>query len=135
MKKAYHHKLAKLFPQAEILSGVVSILGVLYFPAEVFEQLNEFCSVRKLTPHQLMVEAFKNQDARFEQFAEEVMTSLKPGELNACSKDPLHCLACGTMRHFIRTFVKMVEDPIGFEQMKKDAPREWSFGAIEPPDW
>jgi hypothetical protein len=28
------------------------------------------------------------------------------------------------MRHFIRTFVKMVEDPIGFEQMKKDAPRE-----------
>jgi hypothetical protein len=29
----------------------------------------------------------------------------------------------------------MVEDPIGFEQMKKDAPVQWSFGAIEPTDW
>jgi hypothetical protein len=29
----------------------------------------------------------------------------------------------------------MVEDPISFEQMKKDAPRKWSWGAIEPTDW
>jgi hypothetical protein len=107
----------------------------LYFPPEVLKQLNEFCTVRRLTPSQLMAEAFKRQDASVDQFVEEVVTPLKPDDPFIWPKDPLRCLVCATMRHFIWTFAKAVEDPIGFAQMKKDAPREWSFGAIEPADW
>jgi hypothetical protein len=81
MKKSDCHKLAKLFQQDEMISGIVWSPAVLYFPPEVLRQLNEFCSVRQLTPGQLMAEAFKSQDVRFDQFVEEVMTPLKTGEL------------------------------------------------------
>jgi hypothetical protein len=117
---------------------IVKIPAVLYFPADVLEQLNEFCSLRQLTPAQLMAEAFKRQESRWEQFVDEVMTPLEPGESEAWPEDPLYCLACVATIHFTRTFVKMIEDPIGFEQMKKDAPADWSFGAYEaadPADW
>ena len=60
------------------------------------------------------------------------MTPLKPGESKAWPEDPLYCLACVTMLQFIRTFIKMMEDPIAFAQMRKDAPAEWSFESIEP---
>ena len=44
-----------------MLSGIVAIPAVLYFPAEVFEQLNELCRLRQLKPSQLMTEALKSQ--------------------------------------------------------------------------
>jgi hypothetical protein len=131
MKKADRRKLAALIRQHKMLSSIVAIPAVLYFPPEVVEQLNELCRLRQLSPKQLITEAFKSQETRFDQFVEEVMTPLAPGESQAWPEDPLYCLACVMMLHFVRTFIKMMEDPVGFEQMKKDAPAEWSFGSIE----
>src|ERR1700739_4684194 len=131
MNKADRRKLARLFQQDEVISGVVAVPAVLYFPREVWEQLNELCRLRQLSPGQLMAEAFKSQFPRFDQFVEEVMTPRNPDEPNVWPEDPLYCLACGTMRHFMRTFVKMVNDPVAFQQMRKDAPADWSFRALE----
>jgi hypothetical protein len=87
--------------------------------------------LRQLTPAQLMVEAFNSQEVRFDQFVEEVMTPLKPGESTDWPEVPLYCLACGAVRHFVRTFTMMMNDPVAFEQMKKDAPLDWAFHALE----
>jgi hypothetical protein len=35
------------------------------------------------------------------------------------------------MRQFARNFMLLREDPIAFEQMRKDAPADWSFRSIE----
>jgi hypothetical protein len=130
VKKADLYKLAKLLHD-KVLPGIVAIPAVLYFPHEVVEQLNELCRARGLTAQQLMAEVLKAQSPRFDQFVEEVMTTRKPGEPPTWPSDPLYCLACGTMRHFARNFLMMMEDPIAFEQMKKDAPANWSFRSIE----
>jgi hypothetical protein len=141
MKKADLYKLAKLLHQGKILTGIVGIPAVLYFPHEVVEQLNELCRARQLKPVQLMAEVLKAQRPRFDQFIKDVLTTRKPGEPPTWPKDPLYCLACGTMRHFARNFLLLKDDPVAFEQMRKDAPADWSFGSIEelddddPADW
>jgi hypothetical protein len=140
MKKADLYKLAKLLHD-KVIPGITAIPAVLYFPHEVVDQLNEICRVRGLTPGQLMAEVLKAQRPRFDQFVEDVMKPRKPGEPTAWPKDPLYCLACGTMRHFARNFMLLQEDPVAFEQMRKDAPVDWSFRSLEeleadePADW
>ena len=118
---------------------IVRIPAVLYFPPEVLGQLNDLCQLRELSPRQLIAEAFESQIAGWDQFCEEVMTPLKPGESESWPEDPLYALACVTPLHLMSTFVKMMEDPIGFEQLKKDAPADWSFRSPEqdadPADW
>ena len=104
MKKSDIYKLAKLLHH-KIIPGIVAIPAVLYFPHEVVEQLNELCRARGLTAEQLMAEAIKAQRPRFDQFIEDVMAPRKPGEPPTWPKDPLYCLACGTMRHFARNFL------------------------------
>ena len=62
----------------EITSDVTSIPGTLYFTPEVFDQLNELCALKRLTPTQLIVEAINSQGARWEEFIAEVMPPFKP---------------------------------------------------------
>jgi len=64
----------------EITSDVTSILGTLYFTPEVFDQLNELCVLKRLTPTQLIVKAINSQGVRWEEFIAEVMYPLKPDE-------------------------------------------------------
>jgi hypothetical protein len=140
MKKADRKKFAQYLREDKLLSQIPAIPAVLYFPPEVLGQLNELCSMRQLTVHQLMTEALKSQETRFDQLIDEVMTPLKPGESTAWPEDPLYCLACVMLLQWMRLFVKMMEDPAGFEQIKSDAPLEWSFRSPEsddeePADW
>jgi hypothetical protein len=93
--------------------------------------LKELCEYNEYTPGRLMAGAFKAQEARWEEFVEEVMTPLKPGESEAWPEDPLYCLVCVATLHFVRTFIKLCEDPDALDQLKKDAPADWSFGSIE----
>jgi hypothetical protein len=130
MKKSDLYKLAKLFHD-KIPSVITAIPAVLYFPHEVVEQLNELCRARQLTAQQLMAEVLKAQRPHFDRFIEDVLTPREPGEPPTWPEDPLYCLACGTMRHFARNFLMLMDDPIAFEQMRKDAPADWSFGSIE----
>src|SRR4029077_20281982 len=52
----------------EITSDVTSIPGTLYFTPEVFDQLNELCVLKRITPTRLIVEAINSQGARWEEF-------------------------------------------------------------------
>jgi hypothetical protein len=115
----------------EITSDVTSIPGTLYFTPEIFDQLNELCVLEGLTPTQLIVEAFNSQRACWQEFITEVMIPLKPGEQEISTEDPLYILARVVMVHLIRTFHKRLEDPAGFEELRKNAPVEWSFASIE----
>jgi hypothetical protein len=146
MNKADRRKFVRYFRKDKLLSQIPAIPAVLYFPPDVLGQLNELCNMRQLTVQQLMMEALKSQEYRFDQLIEEVMTPLKPGESTAWPEDPLYCLACVTLIQWIRTFNKMMEDPdamdAALEQLKKDAPADWSFHPLEeiddddePADW
>jgi hypothetical protein len=125
----------------EITSNVTSIPGTLYFTPEVFDQLNELCVLKGTTPTQLIVQAINSQRARWEEFIAEVMIPLKPGEAEIWPEDPLYTLARVLMVHLIRVFHKRLEDPAGFEEVRKNAPAEWCFGSIkqqnepEEADW
>jgi hypothetical protein len=134
MKKADRKKFAQYLREDKLLSQIPAIPAVLYFPPEVLGQLNELCSLRQLTVQQLMMEAMKSQQHRFDQLIDEVMTPLKPGESTAWPEDPLYCLACVMLLQWMRLFVKMMEDPAGFEQLMKDAPADWSFGSLDDLD-
>jgi len=72
----------------EITSDVTSIPGTLFFTPEIFEQLDELCVLKGLTPTQLIVEAFNSQRARWQEFNAEVMTPLKPREPEIWPEDP-----------------------------------------------
>jgi len=126
--EAYDQKLL-----ARLLDGI-TIPAVLYFPRAILGQLNELCQLRGLTPDQLIVEAIKSQDARFEEFIQEVMTPLKPGEPEIWPEDPLYVLACVLTIHLFRVLHKKLDDPAGFEEFKKNAPSQWSFSSLEEPD-
>ena len=71
-------------------SDIASIPGTLYFTPEVFDQLNELCVLKRLTPTQLIIEAINSQGARWEEFIAEVMIPLKPGEPEMWPEDPLY---------------------------------------------
>jgi hypothetical protein len=140
MNKSDRKKFARYLREDNLLSQIPAIPAVLYFPPDVLGQLNELCSLRQLTVQQLMMEAIKSQQQRFDQLIDEVMTPLKPGESTAWPEDPLYCLACVMLLQWMRLFVKMMEDPAGFEQLKRDAPADWSFRSLEeinddPADW
>ena len=115
----------------EITSDVTSVPGTLYFTPEVFDQLDELCALKRVTPTQLIVEAINSQGARWEEFIAEVMPPLKPGEPEIWPEDPLYILARVLMVHLIRVFHKRLEDPAGFEELRKNAPAEWCFGSIK----
>jgi hypothetical protein len=92
--------------------------------------LNELCVLKRITPTRLIDEAINSQGARWEEFIEEVTIPSKPGEPEIWPEDPLYILARVLMVHLIRVFHKRLEDPSGFEELRKNAPAEWSF-AIE----
>ena len=115
----------------EITSKVTSIPGTLYFTPEIFDQLDELCVLKRLTPTQLIVEAINSQGARWEKFIAEVMHPLKSDETEICLEDPLYILARVLMVHLIRVFHKRLEDPAGFEELRKNAPAEWCFASIK----
>jgi hypothetical protein len=117
----------------EITSDVTNIPGTLYFTPEVFDQLNELCALKRLTPTQLIVEAINSQAPRWEEFIAEVMHPLKSGEPKIWPEDPLYILARVLMMHLIRVFHKRLEDPAGFEELRKNAPAKWCFGSIKTP--
>ena len=125
----------------EITSDITSIPGTLYFTPEVFDQMNELCVLKRLTSTQVIVEAINSQGPRWEEFIAEVMIPLKPGEPEFWPEDPLYILARVLMVHLIRVFHKRLEDPAGFEELRKNAPAEWCFGSIkqqnepEEADW
>jgi hypothetical protein len=121
-------------PDYRQLVDGLSTPAVLYFPPEVLGQLNELCELRRLTPAQLIVEAIKSQDARFEEFITEVWTPLKPGEPEIWPEDPLKSLACVLVIHLFRVLHQKLNDPAGFEEFKKNAPSQWSFSSVEEPD-
>ena len=126
----------KLYPEElpqelrEITSDVASIPGTLFFTPEIFDQLDELCILKGLTPTQLAVEAFNSQKARWQEFIAEVMIPSKPREPEVWSEDPLYILARVVMVHLIRVFHKRLEDPAGFAELRKNAPPEWSFSSI-----
>jgi hypothetical protein len=94
MDKADRKKFAHYLGQDKLLGQITAIPTVLYFPREVLGQLNELRNLRQLTVRQLMMEAMKSQQTRFDQLIHEVMTPLKPGESTAWPEDPLYCLVC-----------------------------------------
>jgi len=112
----------------------VAAPAVLYFPPEVLDQLNELCELKAVSPGQLISEALKSQDERHEQFLKEVTTPLKPDEIEILPEDPLYILACVVTIHLFRTLHKRLQDPAAFEEVKKNAPVEWSFASIEDQD-
>ena len=69
------------------------------------------------------------------------MIPLKVGEPEIWPEDPLYILARVLMVHLIRVFHKRLEDPPGFEELRKNAPAEWRFSLIkqqnepEEADW
>ena len=115
----------------EITSDITSIPGTLYFTPEVFNQLNELCVLKRFTPTQLIVKAINSQEVRWEEFIAEVMHPLKPDEPEIWPEDPLYILARVLMVHLIRVFHKRLEDPSGFDELRKNAPAEWCFGSIK----
>src|SRR5262249_12787732 len=115
----------------EITSDITSIPGTLYFTPEVFNQLNELCVLKRFTPTQLIVKANNSQEVRWEEFIAEVMHPLKPDEPEIWPEDPLYILARVLMVHLIRVFHKRLEDPSGFDELRKNAPAEWCFGSIK----
>jgi len=65
------------------------------------------------------------------EFIAEVMHPSKPSEPKIWPEDSLHILARVLMMHLIRVFHKRLEDPAGFEELRKNAPAKWCFGSIK----
>jgi hypothetical protein len=131
MKDPDSRQSARLLERQLAYTELAKIPAVLYFPPEVLDQLNELCELRGLEPGQLIAEAFKSQSGRWDAFYKEVLTPLAPGESEVWPEDPLYCLACVTMLHFITLFIEMVQHPVAFEELKAQAPADWSFSSGE----
>jgi hypothetical protein len=116
----------------------MQIPGVLYFPPKVLEDLHKFLEYNECTPGQLVAGALKLQLPRWKKFYKFVMTPLKPGEPEIWPEDPMFALACVAFLHWVRLFNKMMKDPDAIdatlEQLKKDAPADWSFRSPESDD-
>jgi hypothetical protein len=116
----------------------MQIPGVLYFPRKIVEDLEEIREYNEYTYGQLIAWALKLQLPHWKKFYKFVMTPLKPGEPVVWPENPMFALACVAFIHWIRTFNKMMKDPDAMdatlEQLKKDAPSDWSFRSIEELD-
>ena len=135
-RRARHRKIARILSDPDLPHHqMLQIPGVLYFPPKLLEDLHKFLEYNECTPGQLVAGAFKLQLPRWKKFYKFVMTPLKPGEPVEWPEDPMFALACVALVHWIKTFNKMMEDPgaidATLEQLKKDAPAEWSFHSIE----
>jgi hypothetical protein len=144
MKEANRRKIKRMLLDPDLPHNqILQIPAVLYFPPKVLEDLNKFLEYNECTPGQLVYGAMKLQLPRWDDFYNFVMTPLKPGESGEWPEDPMFALACVAFLHWIRTFNKMMEDPDAMdatlEQLKKDAPADWSFRSPEsedePADW
>ena len=139
MKKANRREIARILSDPNLpFNHFMQIPGVLYFPRKIVKDLEEIREYNEYTYGQLVAWALKLQLPRWNKFYKFVMTPLKPGEPKVWPEDPMFALACVAFVHWIRTFNKMMEDPdaIGatIEQLKKDAPADWSFRALEELD-
>jgi hypothetical protein len=118
----------------EILEEIATTPAALYLPREVCNQLTELCELRGWTPNRLIVEAINSQHDRFEQITLEVMTPLKPGEVEIWPEDPLYLLASVIAHYLMQRLLKSFTDPAGFEEENRQAPAEWSFHSVEELD-
>jgi hypothetical protein len=111
------------------IRDITAIPAVLYFWPPVLGQLNELCASRGLSPAGLISKAIESQDARFDEFIEELMTPLEPDEPEP--EDPLYILACVLTIHLFRVLHRKLNDPAAFGELKKRAPAQWSFASLE----
>jgi hypothetical protein len=132
-KRPNRRRLAQHLGQQR-LDAVTTTPAILYFPPEVLERLNALCVEFDCTPLELIVEAFKPQRDRWEEFVEEVITPVKPWETEAWPDDPMYALACATMVQIMQNLIRITKDPVGFEEQRKHAPSQWSFRSIEERD-
>jgi hypothetical protein len=93
------------------LDAVTRTPAILYFPPEVLERLNALCVEFHCNPFELIMEAFKPQHDRWEEFVEEVMARVKSWETNAWPEDPMFALACVSMNQIMRNLIRVTEDP------------------------
>jgi hypothetical protein len=114
---------------------ILYIHGVLYFPPKLLGDLQLFLEYNEFTPGQLVFGALKLQEPHWRKLYRYVMTPLKPGESVVWPEDQMFALACVTCVHWIRTFNKLMSDPNAIdatlEQLKKDAPADWTFRSLE----
>lgn len=146
-KKANRREIARILSDPALPHNqFMQIPGVLYFPAKIVKDLEEIRVYNEYTYGQLVAWAFKMQLPRWNKFYKFVMTPFKPGEPKVWPEDPMFALACVALVHSVRTFTKMMKDPEAIdatlEQLKKDAPADWSFRSLEdlkkdddPADW
>lgn len=78
-KRPNRRKLAQFLGQQK-LDAVTRTPAILYFPPEVLERLNALCVEFQCSPLEPIMEAFKPQHDRWEEFVEEVMAPLKSWE-------------------------------------------------------
>jgi hypothetical protein len=135
-KRPGRREIARILSDPDLPHNqILHIPGVLYFPPKLLEVLHAFLEYNEFTPGQLVAGALKMQLPRWKQFYKFVMTPLKQGEPVVWPEDPMFALACVALVHWTRTFHKIMEDPANIdatlEQLKKDAPADWSFNSIE----
>jgi hypothetical protein len=136
MKKATRREIARMLSNPDLPHNqMLQIPGVLYFPPQLLEDLHKFLEYNECTPGQLVFGALQLQVPRWRKLYKFVMTPLKPGEPDVWPEDPMFALACIVVVHWMRTFHKMMENPAAInatlEQLKKDAPADWSFRSLE----
>ena len=136
MKKANDRQIERMLSDPTLPHNqIVRIPAVLYFPPKVLGDLQQFLEYNECTPGELVFGALKLQLPHWDEFYEFVMTPLKPGESEDWPEDPMFALACVAFLHWIRTFNKLMKDPDAIdatlEQLKKDAPGDWSFRSLE----
>ena len=129
-KRPNRRKLAQFLGQQK-LDAVTRTPAILYFPPEVLERLNALCVEFRCSPLELIMEAFKPQQDRWEEFVEEVMAPVKSWETKVWPEDPMFALACVSMNQIMRNLIRITEDPAGFEEQRKQAPSQWAFRSIE----
>jgi hypothetical protein len=139
MKKSDRREIARILSDPNLPHNkFLQIPGVLYFPSKIVKDLEEIREYNEYTYGQIVAWALKMQLPRWNKFYKFVMTPHKPGEPIVWPENPMFALACVAFVHGIRTFNKMMKDPDAIdatlEQLKKDAPADWSFRSLEELD-
>lgn len=129
-KRPHRRKLAQSLWQQK-LDAVTRTPAILYFPPEVLERLNELCVEFDCSPLELIMEALKPQRDRWEEFVEEILIPIKPWETQIWPDDPMYALARATMTQIMRNLIRITDDPVGFEEQRKNAPTQWAFRSIK----
>jgi hypothetical protein len=139
MKKRQRKKSVRKFPLKPLDEGLAKIYLGIHVPAAAFDQLEELCKLRGLTPGQFIAETMKSFP-RWDKFCKDAIASREPGGTEVWPEYPVVALVCVELLKAMRVFIQIIDNyPEALEHFKNAKTTEWPFNTPkkddDPSDW